>query len=357
LEVSESIVIKHPSALLKSEPRRHVLKDLEPYICTFINCAMKDHQFETRDDWYEHELQNHRIEWCCNLEGHNPCTSPSAFLLHLQEHHPILQSSALSEDIIRQFQRPAQKGLRTCPLCSKPSEKLKSHLARHMEQIALYVLGGNNQEDSEPGSDASDRARRVDSSTDLGSDDWSVDLEHRHFSEISSADLPEDDILDEQSAVPDSTEAPWTIPFDFIGTLSLTATLITFLNLSSRLVSARVAQSVDLPPYWTGEVATKDYPGDTPAESLEKLRGKLIKQNTLGCLTWIESKLGTVCDQALDLCGDLAKHGARDHTISKGPMVLEDFGSNIPQRQLPGLMTRIRGLLYGLGSDILLPLQ
>lgn len=112
------------------------------HICTFINCDMEDHQFEGHNDWYEHELQNHRIEWCCHLDGHSPCTSPSEFLLHLQEHHPDLQSSSLSQDIIRQFQRPAQKDLKNCPLCSKPSEKLKSHLSRHIEQMAFIVCLG-----------------------------------------------------------------------------------------------------------------------------------------------------------------------------------------------------------------------
>lgn len=90
----------------------------------------------------------------------------SAFHDHLLVDHPELATVMQNSSMIMRFQRSKQEPAGLCPFCSKPSKLLKSHLARHMEQIALYVLGGNNHDDldTEPG--ASDDARRNDSSDD-----------------------------------------------------------------------------------------------------------------------------------------------------------------------------------------------
>ncbi|PVH93658.1 hypothetical protein DM02DRAFT_470415, partial [Periconia macrospinosa] len=40
--------------------RRHVLSDLQPYVCTFLECELSSHFFADRDAWYAHEKQHHR---------------------------------------------------------------------------------------------------------------------------------------------------------------------------------------------------------------------------------------------------------------------------------------------------------
>ncbi|PVH87161.1 hypothetical protein DL98DRAFT_581881 [Cadophora sp. DSE1049] len=338
--------------------KRHLLKDLEPYICTFANCVLEDHQFDDRNDWYEHELQKHRIEWCCNLDGHAPCTSPSEFLSHLEDHHPNLQSSSLSQDVIRQFQRPAQRYSKICPLCSKPSEKLKTHLSRHMEQIALYVLGGNNQEDAEPGSDASDKARRVDSSADLSSDDDDVDWKP---AEIAAPAALHEDFLDEQTIIPDTTEAPWTIPFDLIGSLSLTATLIIFSNFTSSLVFPRLVYPDSIPLHLRG-IQTLGKTANTLENVLSMLHANMEARNTLGCLTPIERDLDVIADEAMKLCRDLELQTSIATRGHPSPDLgsqenLENFLPTITPRRLWELSTMIDRFRSKLEGDILLPLS
>lgn len=225
-----------------------------------------------------------------------------------------------------------------------------------MEQMALYVLGGNNQEDSESGSDATGRARRVDSSAGLGSDNDSVDWEHQHYSEISDSISPKDGILDEQSTVPDATEVPWTIPFDLLGALSLTATIIVFLNLASRLVSVQLVYPNGIPPSLTGMPTLDRDPGG-PQSVLFQLNMGMKKQNTLGCLTKIERSLGAICDQALDLCRDLVKHGTIvDLTSNVNPQrLLAEFTSSLTQKLQAEFTAKIHNLRRSLQLNVLLP--
>ncbi|KAL2072888.1 hypothetical protein VTL71DRAFT_12231 [Oculimacula yallundae] len=132
--------------------RHHVFKDLEPYFCTYASCSEKDRQFGNRDDWYEHEKQNHCIRWDCNTEGHQPFESEVQFLLHIKSEHGAMLPLVQSSETLNMFKRPARDALtarRECPFCRKIATKPKIHISRHMEQVALYVLGGQNIEDDE----------------------------------------------------------------------------------------------------------------------------------------------------------------------------------------------------------------
>lgn len=44
--------------------RKHVLRDLEPYICTFSSCGLDS--FQSQHAWFEHELLVHRSRWFCS---------------------------------------------------------------------------------------------------------------------------------------------------------------------------------------------------------------------------------------------------------------------------------------------------
>lgn len=122
--------------------RHHVLRDLEPYICTFGNCSRADFSFESRTEWIEHEMQDHRKEWCCKVSSHPPHSNSASFRGHMRDAHGADTVS------VHAFERFVQSGSAICPLCFRQAGKIMTHLARHMEQIALYVLGGNNERDS-----------------------------------------------------------------------------------------------------------------------------------------------------------------------------------------------------------------
>ena len=85
---------------LTASPRKHVLNDLQPYVCTHTKCNVPDHLFENRDTWYSHETQQHKVEFFCNTDGHQGYTQLTNFETHMkQEHDTTLDSSSALLDI------------------------------------------------------------------------------------------------------------------------------------------------------------------------------------------------------------------------------------------------------------------
>jgi hypothetical protein len=118
--------------------RAHVLKDLQPYICTYSDCSLRDHLFESRDAWFSHEIKHHRIEFFCNVAGHKTYTEQTSFEIHLKQDHSIqLNNPSPALDV---FRRPSQSAGGLCNLCFQHTKNLKSHVSRHLHQIALFAV-------------------------------------------------------------------------------------------------------------------------------------------------------------------------------------------------------------------------
>jgi hypothetical protein len=120
--------------------RKHVLSDLQPYICTYPDCELHDHFFENENDWFHHESHTHRVEWFCNTASHHSFVDMQEFLDHMHTVHsePLDQAQLLS--LHRGFQRPSNAHSGTCTLCGNHASRLKSHIARHLEQLALFAI-------------------------------------------------------------------------------------------------------------------------------------------------------------------------------------------------------------------------
>jgi hypothetical protein len=121
-------------------PRKHVLSDLQPYICTYPDCQLNDYFFENKDDWYNHESRTHRVEWFCNTASHKSFVDMQEFLDHMHTVHSEPLEGAQLLSLHRGFQRPSNAHSGTCTLCGQHANKLKSHLARHLEQLALFAI-------------------------------------------------------------------------------------------------------------------------------------------------------------------------------------------------------------------------
>ncbi|PCG89170.1 Hypothetical protein PENO1_106210 [Penicillium occitanis (nom. inval.)] len=128
--------------------RKHVMTDLLPYVCTHANCSLPDHMFEDRDTWFNHEMENHRVEFFCNTAGHKSYKTQEQFAKHMTESHELpLDHSAIPFSAFRQhltaIQGPvadAQSAGELCNLCYRNTRSLKSHVARHLQQIALFAI-------------------------------------------------------------------------------------------------------------------------------------------------------------------------------------------------------------------------
>jgi len=156
-----SIFLSHRRLCLANLTRRHVFRDLRPYVCTFQSCDAK--LFGSMHEWFEHEMLEHRsIRLCCMCDYR--CGSTQIMTVHLQDTHnfsktqvPIVMSSC---KIISQA-----AGRFSCPFCDKePStlqdqaslKSIRRHIARHFEQMALFALPRGRLEEGESNQDHSE---------------------------------------------------------------------------------------------------------------------------------------------------------------------------------------------------------
>ncbi|KAL8751529.1 MAG: hypothetical protein Q9184_006041 [Pyrenodesmia sp. 2 TL-2023] len=124
---------------------KHVLEDLQPYICTHQECDLGYHFFHNRDEWYEHESQRHRIMWFCNTESHPNYDNRQNFINHMRKDHGAMLDESRFVKIRAMFQQPSCRADGTCNLCMRECRNLKYHVSRHLQQTALFALPRLNE--------------------------------------------------------------------------------------------------------------------------------------------------------------------------------------------------------------------
>ncbi|MCJ1449850.1 hypothetical protein MMC28_000178 [Mycoblastus sanguinarius] len=173
-----------------SDWSKHVHEDVQPFTCTFPTCA-EPKSFKRKADWVRHENERHRqLEWwMCNMnECSHKCYRKDNFVQHLVREHklpepkvkttkngkpavrgPSAQKSRNkhaddddSNDEIDQVWRlveecrhetpkkPKDEACKFCGNICNSWKKLTVHLAKHMEQISMPVLGVIKQKDVTP---------------------------------------------------------------------------------------------------------------------------------------------------------------------------------------------------------------
>ena len=120
--------------------KKHVLHDLQPYVCTFSGCSSQDHFFSSRNAWYMHETQEHRCVWHCNVEGHDIYDTKELFIGHMSQSHGTKLSAEQMTNLAPMFRRTDRRSSGKCNLCFRKSKSLCDHVARHLERIALFAL-------------------------------------------------------------------------------------------------------------------------------------------------------------------------------------------------------------------------
>ncbi|OCL12216.1 hypothetical protein AOQ84DRAFT_360834, partial [Glonium stellatum] len=168
--------------------KRHVFRDLRPYICTFLECQTPEKLYVTRHDWIYHEMQMHRRQFVC---GDCDEKHPTRDLMetHLKAHHGELFSESQLPIVLDMCDRPADDSEQSlCVLCGEEMSlsKLQVHLATHMEDIALFVLPSNvDDEEADGGSKMSNQAAKL-KSEPKNDDDETSSLDSVRFSNSGS---------------------------------------------------------------------------------------------------------------------------------------------------------------------------
>ncbi|RYP02653.1 hypothetical protein DL764_005698 [Monosporascus ibericus] len=174
-------------------PKRHVFRDLRPYVCTFKECQNSAKLYVSRHDWIYHEVQLHRREFVCKECG-KACPSRKDMSTHLREHYdestPLAQLGVILDLCGRQID-VSDNRKDQCLICGEglSLSALYGHLAAHMEDIALFVLPNRDEEEENGGSEASVQVagpkckdKRSNIESDASSLDFSVAGNHRQDS-------------------------------------------------------------------------------------------------------------------------------------------------------------------------------
>jgi hypothetical protein len=139
--------------------------------------------FKNKGEWYSHE-QSHRSEWFCNHDSHESYQELPAFLDHMKTMHQSKLDHEQVSTLWRGFQRPSQSLAGNCSLCGKYSARLKRHLSRHLEHLALFAI------------------RQTDLVVDVGAEETGSDVAHRRsaLTKNSAVPLQHIDSLEQVSA-------------------------------------------------------------------------------------------------------------------------------------------------------------
>ena len=171
---------------IKSERswKKHVLRDLQPYVCTFSGCSLQDHFFPSRNAWFLHETQDHRCVWHCNIEGHGIYKTQELFMDHMLQSHGTKLSWEQMANLAPLFRRSDRSSSGKCNLCFRKSKSLCDHVARHLERIALFALP--RLSDNEADSKSSQNQQSLEA---LLSDDGSRSASAKHQSSDEDSGL------------------------------------------------------------------------------------------------------------------------------------------------------------------------
>lgn len=174
-----------------SDWSKHVHEDVQPFTCTFVNCA-EPKSFKRKADWVRHENERHRqLEWwLCNYSDCNHrCYRKDNFVQHLVREHklpePKIKTSKASKPAVRgpsaqkarkqmeeqneelpeevdqvwrlvdicrheTQKNPKDEACKFCGNVCNSWKKLTVHLAKHMEQISMPVLSVVEKKDVTP---------------------------------------------------------------------------------------------------------------------------------------------------------------------------------------------------------------
>ena len=174
-----------------SDWSKHVHEDVQPFTCTFANCA-EPKSFKRKADWVRHENERHRqLEWwICNINDcSHKCYRKDNFVQHLVREHklpePKVKTTKTGKPAVRgpssqkvrnrhaddgeesngmidrvwmlvdecrheTTKNPKEEACKFCGNICNSWKKLTVHLAKHMEQISMPVLGVVKQREVTP---------------------------------------------------------------------------------------------------------------------------------------------------------------------------------------------------------------
>jgi hypothetical protein len=134
--------------------KKHLLEDMQPYICIFKNCDQAGKSYRSFKEWQAHLNKPHDQDWVCPLSHpHIDTTEVQTFIFgtieefqtHLEAAHPDLEASS-THNIFRVASQPAALP-QWCFVCLAEQTSdiaLQRHVANHLESAFLLALPGRD---------------------------------------------------------------------------------------------------------------------------------------------------------------------------------------------------------------------
>lgn len=159
------------------EWKKHVFRDLRPYVCLSETCVAADQDFQRRKDWSRHMSQEHWRQWACPFGCAVNPPSPSNLRQHLVDVHSTVVTAKSIDSIMTQSSKPdLQQSHGACPLCNeveiKSHRQYQSHVGHHLEQLALFALPSHDHDsEGEEEGEASNREHDTEEEGELSTQD------------------------------------------------------------------------------------------------------------------------------------------------------------------------------------------
>ncbi|RSL44826.1 hypothetical protein CEP53_011039 [Fusarium sp. AF-6] len=125
--------------------KKHVFRDLRPYVCLSEACQTPDHLYQRRNDWKMHMRREHWKTWHCPFGCDAKFDSAKGFQNHVETAHEqnvSLERIHALEGLSSRADVTKANG--QCPLCydfQVESEKqYEKHVGQHLEHLALFTL-------------------------------------------------------------------------------------------------------------------------------------------------------------------------------------------------------------------------
>lgn len=151
--------------------RRHVLNNLDPYVCLFETCETATELYAHSHTWLNH-MREHTTKWRCVSKSHGSFSTSTKdeYLHHMESVHPGKLSPAQLAILADRNAKAAESLFESCPLCgiTKPTYiSLQDHIVGHLRGLALqslppsYDTGAGDEEgfDSDEQGSGSQRSR------------------------------------------------------------------------------------------------------------------------------------------------------------------------------------------------------
>ncbi|KAK2053280.1 hypothetical protein LY76DRAFT_472218, partial [Colletotrichum caudatum] len=123
--------------------REHILRDLQPYMCTYEDCSDADALYSSRAAWLAHENHVHRRIWRCFEHSTPLFTSQDSLQQHLKAEHSAMLGPVQIQEIAKLSYTSTTEQRSTCPFCHSTgpfTRGLANHMAFHMEQLACFAV-------------------------------------------------------------------------------------------------------------------------------------------------------------------------------------------------------------------------